>query len=186
MTDVYADDAAWAPGPAGPPDPDDGEDAGGQQQPKPLYPDLPTWVQRHLAEVVRRRLGGSLTWCRAWWRHAEAISRLNALWQEWEKARLDGTLSAWWIYHAGPHLDALMSRDSGPFMSCRPSEDGHTDLDPLPCAPSDSKMWQGSAYRDPDAPGTIASVLAAETPSPDPAQQQPAEGPGHSAAGAAS
>ena len=59
---ISADD----PTPAGPAD---GRTA-------PVYSDLESWVHEILAQVVRRRLGGHLTWCQEWYRHAEAIMRL--------------------------------------------------------------------------------------------------------------
>lgn len=123
-----------------------------EQRDGPKYKTLPEWVEGHLAPLIRRRLGGQLTWCEKWWAHPEAVSRLNALWDEWEKARVEGTMSSWWIYHCDPHLAVLTSRDNGPFMSCRADEQvtRHTRLDPLPCAPSDPDLWRGAAFSDPD------------------------------------
>jgi hypothetical protein len=115
--------------------------------PQPLYSSLDAWVGGHLAPLIRRRLGGSIAWCPWWWKHPDAVSRLNALWQEWEQARLDGTMSTWWLHHADPHLDRLMSKDNGPFMACR--FDKHTELDPLPTAASDPQLWLGTAYTNP-------------------------------------
>lgn len=117
----------------------------------PKYGSLPEWVDGHLARLIRRRLGGQLTWCPQWWRHPEAVSRLNAMWDEWEKARVEGTMSQWWIYHCDPHLAVLMSRDNGPFMACRADGEAsrHTRLDPLPCAASDPRLWGGAAFSGP-------------------------------------
>lgn len=118
---------------------------------EPLYKSLPEFVEGHLALLIRRRLGGGLTWCAQWWKHAEAVSRLNAVWDEWEKARAEGTMSNWWNYHCDPALDRLMSRDNGPFMACRADGEGarHTRLDALPCEPSDPRLWQGAAFSEP-------------------------------------
>jgi hypothetical protein len=115
--------------------------------PKPVYSDLETWMRKHLAQIIRRRFGGSLTWCSQWYRHAEAVSRLNAMWQEWEKAVVEGTMSNWWLYHCDPHLNVLMSKDNGPFMACKPDE--HRALEPLLLADSDPMLWLGSAFSDP-------------------------------------
>jgi hypothetical protein len=65
------------------------------------------------------------------------VSRLNALWHEWEQARIDGAMSVWWLHHADPHLDRLLSRDNGPFMACKSEPPKHTPLDPLPIEVSD-------------------------------------------------
>jgi hypothetical protein len=99
----------------------------------PVHADLESWVHQVLAQVVRRRLGGHLTWCPEWYRHAEAIMRLTAMWEEWTRARQEGTLSNWWLDHCDPHMAVLMSRDNGPFMACTEKE--HRPLGPLPVAP---------------------------------------------------
>jgi hypothetical protein len=112
-----------------------------------VYPDLDTWVRDFLSQTVRRRLGGTLSWCSHWYRHAEAVSRLNAMWQEWERSVVDDTMSNWWLYHCDPHLNVLMSKNFGPFMACKPDE--HRALDPLPLAESDPSLWQASAFSDP-------------------------------------
>ncbi|MFI9724540.1 DUF4913 domain-containing protein [Streptomyces sp. NPDC052396] len=146
-------DDDWEPGPAL--DEDEAGSvrapaaAGEEEPPRPVYADLETWLHKHLAQIIRRRFGGSLTWCSQWYRHAEAISRLNAMWQEWEKAVAEGTMSNWWLYHCDPHLSVLMSKDSGPFMACKPGE--HRQLDSLPLADSDPLLWLGSAFSDPAA-----------------------------------
>lgn len=153
------DDDDWEPGPALDEDePDEPEqitsartNSGGAEKaaaeaPKPVYADLETWLRKHLAQVIRRRFGGSLTWCSEWYRHAEAVSRLNAMWQEWEKAVVESTMSNWWLYHGDPHLNVLMSKDNGPFMACKPGE--HRALEPLPLADSDPSLWLGSAFSD--------------------------------------
>ena len=59
-----------------------------------------------------------------WWRHAEAITRLTALWQSWEAMRLQpGTGTANWLRdHLDHQLPILLGR-SGPFAQC--SEDEH-------------------------------------------------------------
>ncbi|MEU1627744.1 DUF4913 domain-containing protein [Streptomyces sp. NPDC020096] len=112
-----------------------------------VYPDLATWVEEHLSKLIQRRLGGSLTWCTEWYRHAEAVSRLNAMWQEWEAAVAEATMSNWWLYHCDPHLSVLMSKDAGPFMACKPGD--HRKLEPLPIADSDARLWLGSAFSNP-------------------------------------
>ncbi|MFE0462647.1 DUF4913 domain-containing protein [Kitasatospora sp. NPDC058965] len=122
-----------------------------QPDEEPFYfADLDEFVVDHLSQLIRRRLDGQRrTWCPAWWRHPEALSRLDAIWRSWEHLRLDSALgmSTWWLYHADPHLAALMDADDGPFAACDPI-DGHTAhaLPTLPTEPSDPTMWAGTAF----------------------------------------
>lgn len=113
----------------------------------PVCSDLESWVHEVLAQVVRRRLGGHLTWCPEWYRHAEAIMRLMAMWEEWERAVEDSTMSNWWLDHCDPHMAVLMSRDNGPFMACTEKE--HRPLGPLPLAPRNPQMWRNTVFTDP-------------------------------------
>lgn len=120
--------------------------------PELAYPSVDAFVTQLLAPLIRRRVNGSLaTWCPTWWRHAEAISRLNALWRAFEAMRLDpGTgLSDWWLHHADPHLDRLTDPDMGTFAACHPIE-GHTarPLAPLPVEPSPPQMWESPVFGD--------------------------------------
>jgi Domain of unknown function (DUF4913) len=108
-----------------------------------VYSDLDSWVREMLAPVVRRRLGGHLTWCPEWYKHTEATMRLTALWEEWERARDEGTTSHWWLDHCDPHMAVLMSRDNGPFMSCTEKE--HRPLGPLPLAPRIPQLCRKAA-----------------------------------------
>jgi hypothetical protein len=111
-----------------------------------VYSDLESWVHEILAQVVRRRLGGHLTWCPEWYRHAEAIMRLMAMWEEWERAVDEGTMSNWWLDHCDPHMAVLMSRDNGPFMACTEKE--HRPLSPLPLAPRNPQLWRDTVFTD--------------------------------------
>lgn len=72
------------------------------------------------------------TWCRKWFLHAEALSRVDALWRAWEHLRLDGKtgMSVWWKDHADPHMAVLLNQ-KGPFHAC--DLERHKDPDPLPC-----------------------------------------------------
>jgi hypothetical protein len=109
-----------------------------------VYVDLQSWVHEMLAQVVRRRLGGHLTWCPEWYRHAEATMRLTAMWDEWERAVEEGTMSNWWLCHCDPHMAVLMSRDNGPFMACTEKE--HRPLGPLPVAARNPPLGEGTVY----------------------------------------
>jgi Domain of unknown function (DUF4913) len=118
------------------------------QVPGPAFPDLLSFV-RYLFErkLIVRRTGGSLNWCPKWYLHAEAISRLTVLWDEFERARNNQSMSDWWLHHLDPHLAVLMSKDNGPFMACKPNE--HRDVEALPIGGPDPRLFRGSAFTDP-------------------------------------
>ncbi len=106
--------------------------------PELCYPSLEAFVEQQLAPMWRRNLSANaLTWCPEWWRHAEAIARLEALWRAWEHLRLDPALgmSVWFRDHADPHMSVLLDAD-GPFKGCSPEEGkGHSPrLAALPCS----------------------------------------------------
>lgn len=99
---------------------------------EPMYPSLPRWVADWLAPTLRRPDRQEQAWCPQWWRHAEAICRLEALWRSWERLRLDGTvgMSVWWRDHADYHLRQLCDGREGPFAKCRGAHKGESP--PLP------------------------------------------------------
>jgi uncharacterized protein DUF4913 len=98
-------------------------DVGGEQPPDPLYASAEDWVNGHFLQMYRRPIGGEFRWCPQWWRHAEAITRLTALWQSWEAMRLQpGTGMVTWLRDCLDHqLPVLLGR-SGPFAQCSPQE----------------------------------------------------------------
>lgn len=63
--------------------------------------------------------GSEFVWCPQWYKHPEALARVEAMWRAWEHLRLDGALgsSTWWINHADPHMSMLMA-PNGPFKKC--------------------------------------------------------------------
>ena len=96
--------------------------------PGPHHPSLEVFVRDHLALVYRRSLDGrTRTWCPWWWRHPEAVARLDALWRSWEFLRLDPHtgMSVWWRDHLDPHMAVLTDPD-GPFRGCS-AERGHSE-----------------------------------------------------------
>jgi len=103
------------------------------EPPQLYYPDLLTFVREYLSPMYRRSLSGQgATWCPEWWKHAEGITRLEALWRAWEYLRLDAHtgMSVWFRDHADHHMAVLLSAD-GPFKGCKP--EGHGErLKPLP------------------------------------------------------
>ncbi|MEV0802001.1 DUF4913 domain-containing protein [Kribbella sp. NPDC050281] len=97
-----------------------------------FYPHVAAFVEDRLIYLYTRRLGQQFVWCPEWFRHAEALSRLDSLWRAWEHLRLDPAIgmSAWWRDHADPQMSVLLDPD-GPFAACRGA---HTEypIAPLP------------------------------------------------------
>lgn len=101
-------------------------------EPEPCYSDVFSWVDEWFAPVFGRRLGAT-RWCAEWWRHEEAVFRLEALWRSWEVLRLDAGMGmATWIRD---HLDStrreLLGPD-GPFQACDGETASHNPPPPLP------------------------------------------------------
>jgi hypothetical protein len=100
-----------------------------------VFPDVDAFVRGFLAPVYRREVSprGESRWDPEWWRHPEAVARLEALHLAWEALRLEGAtgMSVWWRDHADYHLAVLMG-PTGPFArTSATTESG----EPLPCAP---------------------------------------------------
>ena len=106
--------------------------------------------------MFRRTLGGEYRWCRQWWRHGEAISRLNALWHAWEVLRTKpGTgMGVWYREHLDHQLPVLLGA-RGPFYQC--SEDTHREPHEPAADPAPDGWW------DQPAPGDAADDADGET-----------------------
>lgn len=97
-----------------------------------LYKNVNDFVtDRFIYFVPRPTPESGRVWCPEWYRHAEALSRLDSVWRAWEMLRFDPAtgLSNWWLRHVDPHLRALMDPVTGPFARC---VDGHQAHEPLP------------------------------------------------------
>ncbi|MDQ0241476.1 DUF4913 domain-containing protein [Arthrobacter bambusae] len=91
-------------------------------EPELFFGSTEQWVTRFLLPIYRRQLsdnGDKSTWCPEWWKHAEAVIRLEALWRAWEHLRLDGRtgMSVWLKDHLDHHLPVLTG-SGGPFTNC--------------------------------------------------------------------
>ncbi|WP_380169640.1 DUF4913 domain-containing protein [Jannaschia sp. R86511] len=107
-------------------DPTGTHEGTGEEAQEPYFPNVDVFVHEFLAPTYRRSLEGNhRVWCAEWWRHAEAINRLESLWRAWEHLRLDPAtgMSIWWRDHADHHMPALLAPD-GPFKGCG-SDRGH-------------------------------------------------------------
>jgi hypothetical protein len=122
--------------------------------PQPVYASVEDWVTSHFLPMFRRQLGGEYRWCAQWWQHAEAITRLTALWHAWEALRLQpGTGMATWLRdHLDHQLPVLLGR-TGPFAMC--SEDEHIE-------PRQARVSQPPpGWWDPPRPRTAPAQAAA-------------------------
>ena len=125
------------------------EPAGGAEAPfAPLYPALELWVVDYFAPMFPRPMSPTVRWCAQWWDHAEAISRLEALWRTWEVARLDELrgVASWYRDHLDPQLAVLLSA-GGPFAQC--TQDRHAPTKPLATLPAPESHWTAAQPADP-------------------------------------
>nr|WP_255258368.1 DUF4913 domain-containing protein [Arthrobacter sp.] len=125
---VMTEPAAKAGAGEGAPAPDPGQDG-----PALMFATSEQFLHHQLLPLYIRIIDSrNNTWCQQWFRHPEALSRVDALWRAWEHLRLDGKLgsSVWWKDHADPHMAVLLSQ-KGPFHEC--DLERHKDPAPIPC-----------------------------------------------------
>ena len=116
-----------------------GSEPGGGPPPAPglVFASTEEWVDGYLLVMYRRAVSGTATtWCAQWWRHPEAVVRLQALWRAWEYLRLEPAMgmSVWLRDHCDQHMAQLLSAD-GPFKGCKPAQHSQRPLEPLPSTP---------------------------------------------------
>jgi hypothetical protein len=141
-----------------------------QQLPKPCYPTVEAWVTEHFIPMYRRTLGGEYRWCSQWWLHAEAISRLTALWYAWESMRLQGAtgIGLWYRDHLDHQLPVLLGA-RGPFYQC--TEQQHLEPHQAITQPVPQDWW---------ADGSTPAEKLPELTTTQPVDGQPADEPGAS------
>lgn len=88
------------------------------EQPQLAYPNCAEFVEYFLLPSWRHTTSGA-RWCAYWWRHSEAISRLDALWRSFEAHRHGDPsgMAVWWRDFADPTMNSL-TRDNGTFALC--------------------------------------------------------------------
>jgi len=103
-----------------------GDGTAGKPETRLMYADpLEFFVEILGPSYVRDVNNGSeFAWCPEWYKHVEALARIETLWRAWEHLRQDGALglSTWWLHHADPHMRILMATN-GPFKRC--AYEGH-------------------------------------------------------------
>jgi hypothetical protein len=69
------------------------------------------FLHEQLLPSYIRKQGQQARWCKHWYLHAEAISRVTAMWRSWEKLRLEAGTGAsdWWLHHADPHMKSYLA-----------------------------------------------------------------------------
>jgi hypothetical protein len=121
-----------------------------------VFGSLETFVVDYLLAMYRRAVSGTgSTWCAQWWRHPEAVVRLEALWRSWEYLRQDPAtgISVWLRDHADYHMSVLLSAD-GPFKGCTETQHAARPLRPLQCASAPA-----GALEPAGGPGGLAGEL---------------------------
>lgn len=118
MTEILDDEAELA---------DDDEAAEEEHQaadetPQNVYSTVAAFVAGYLSRIYAHHgldRQTSWHWCPEWWKHPEAVARLEACWRAWEKLRRDpGTgPGVWFRDHADPCMTALTA-DGGTLSRC--------------------------------------------------------------------
>ena len=108
----------------------------------PYFATLEDWVVSVFAPTYARRTTPTFRWCCQWWRHPEAISRLEALWRSWEALRLDPLLGmgTWYRDHLDHQLPVLTAA-AGPFADCDPTRHFPPETDRLTHTPAPIDWW---------------------------------------------
>ena len=120
-----------------------GDGAAGEREPfVPCFGSLEDWVAGVFCPTYVRRSTPSFRWCGQWWRHPEAISRLEALWRSWEALRLDPLLgmSTWYSGHLDHQLPILTGA-AGPFADCEAAEHFEPEHDRLHHVAAPANWW---------------------------------------------
>lgn len=112
---------------------------------RPYCDSLEAWVTTVFCPTFARRSTPTFRWCSEWWRHPEAISRLEALWRSWEALRLDPLLgmASWYSSHLDQQLPILTSA-AGPFADCDPTRHFPPETDRLAHTPAPADWWPPS------------------------------------------
>lgn len=112
--------------------------AADEPPPGPYFASVYEFVEQHLVLVYARNVNKpGRRWCKKWWAHHEAMSRLEALWRAYEQMRTDpgSAMSSWWLDHADRQMAVLLDPE-GPFDGCSAEFDRHEPAaDYLPVEP---------------------------------------------------
>lgn len=130
-----------------------GSGEAGAPAPDPEFSSVYEFVEDHLVVLYARKMAfkQDRLWCPRWFEHAEAVSRLEALWRAYEQLRLEpGTgMSVWWRDHADHHMRALFDT-AGPFEGCSVDLGHAGPVDPLPTDYMDDTALRRAMSTTPD------------------------------------
>ncbi|MFY1633723.1 DUF4913 domain-containing protein [Solwaraspora sp. WMMB335] len=109
------------------------------------FPTVEAWATGLFLPMFGWRVDGQRWhWCPQWWRHAEAIWRLELLWRSWEVNRLAATGMSAWSIEVDRHIHELLG-DDGPFRQCRAADDDraarHTEVASATAEPAPKGWW---------------------------------------------
>ncbi|WP_170994726.1 MULTISPECIES: DUF4913 domain-containing protein [Actinomycetes] len=96
----------------------------GDEHPKLYFGSVDEFGRGYLLPNYKRRVDGQrVLWAAEWWKYAETVARLDALWRAWEHLRQDPQtgMSVWFRDHAEHHMSILLNRD-GPFAAAGEGE----------------------------------------------------------------
>ncbi len=112
-----------------------------EEQPQTVFGSAAEFLDAVLIPLYHRKVSkqGQARWSSEWWRSAEAITRIDAMWRAWEYLRNDPAtgMSVWLKDHADYHMGVLLST-SGPFAT---SHDENAAGEPLPVASPPAAMF---------------------------------------------
>ncbi|WP_157778099.1 DUF4913 domain-containing protein [Nocardia terpenica] len=118
-----------------------------------VYTDAGEWFDHWLAPALAdgkwQGGGKGKLVCPQWYRHRMVALRVDALWQEWEKANREGAMSSWWVYHFDAHARAIFDGETGPMYLCSPDKH-HETPDPLTPRPVPPGWFDQSGTGGPD------------------------------------
>lgn len=94
-----------------------------KENPVPRFASVEAFVQFYVLPNWRHSRGRESHWCFQWWKHDEAVTRLEALWESYEVARREEkpAISAWLLNEFDRHMAALTS-PAGTFAGCGPAD----------------------------------------------------------------
>lgn len=95
------------------------------------YANALDFMDHYMLPSYPRVVGGDVAWCEHWWKHGEALARIDALWRSFEAHRVHdnaSSMAVWWRDFADPTMSAL-TRPDGVFAKCtgRPGYAEHVD-----------------------------------------------------------
>ena len=96
------------------------------------YSNVDAFLHQFLLPSWRHTWAGA-RWCQEWYKHSEAVARLDALWRSYEAMRVgDPTgMAVWWRDFADPIMSSL-TRENGTFAACDAERGVHAPMDMWP------------------------------------------------------